>query len=190
MLNHKVGAALLVALFIVGVTFPMNAAAQSGTSTFLVPFERSGYPQLDDAGLPIEGTGAFLNPCTLEYVDVFGSSAISIAQSLDKYGNLKVSVSTLTKGTGTGWLPDPFGNQVLSGKTYVFRDTQSISIKQPPLSSGSQEFESDFFDKISMRGAGKTDNWMFRARFRIRIAADGTVQVNLVRITEGDGCRG
>jgi hypothetical protein len=190
MIINKVGAALLGALCIAGLTFPGIADAQSGGSTFIVPFERTGAPQLDDAGLPMPDTGAFVNPCTLEFVDVFGSSAISIAQSLDKYGNLKVAVSTLTKGTGSGWLPDQFGNQIFSGKTYVFRDSQAITIKQPPLSSTSQEFESDFFDKISMKGGGKTDNWIFRARFRIRIAADGTVRVNLVRVTEGDGCKG
>jgi hypothetical protein len=190
MLITKVGATILTAFAVAMLlALPVTVAAQA-SSTFIVPFERAGFPDIDDQGVPISGTGAFLNPCTLEFVDVFGSSAITISQTVDKFGNTKVSVGTVTKGTGLGWNPDQFGNQVFSLNNYTFRDTQSITVKEPPLSSTSQAFESDFFDKIAMKGAKATDNWMMRARFRLRIAADGTVTVDLIRVTEGDGCRG
>jgi hypothetical protein len=187
MLNRKVGATILSAFAIaLLLAFPAAATAQQ-SSTFVVAFERSGPPGLDENG---NATGALVNPCTLENVNVFGSSAITISQSVDRFGNLKVSVGTVTKGTGEGWLPDDVGNPIFSTNTYVFKDTQAITVKEPPISSTSQAFESDFFDKLSMKGTKSTDDWIMRARFRIKISADGTVQVNLIRVTDGDVCRG
>jgi hypothetical protein len=187
MLNRKVGATILSAFAIaLLLAFPAAATAQQ-SSTFVVAFERSGPPGLDENG---NATGALVNPCTLENVNVFGSSAITISQSVDRFGNLKVSVGTVTKGTGEGWLPDDVGNPIFSTNTYVFKDTQAITVKEPPISSTSQAFESDFFDKLSMKGTKSTDDWIMRARFRIKISADGTVLVNLIRVTDGDVCKG
>ena len=58
-----VGLSVLVLLVVSG-----SAAAQS-SSTFIVPFDRTGTPGVDPNG---NATGAFDNPCTLEWVDVEG----------------------------------------------------------------------------------------------------------------------
>ena len=190
MATSKIGITLLGVLF-VALLLALPAAAAAQSSTFLVPFDRSGLPDVDDAGVPVPGTGAFLNPCTSEFVDVFGATTISIAQSLDRKGNLKVTVSTVTKGTGQGWTgPDAFGNQLFTGNNYAFAETQQFMVQTPPISSTSEAFVSDFFDKIAMKGTRSIDNWIVRARFRIRVSADGTVLVNLVRLNDGDACKG
>src|SRR4029453_5142563 len=87
-----------LALMALGI--PAMAAAQS--STFIVPFDRSGEPGTSTTtqihplnGEPISvvvDTGAFLNPCTAEFVDVRGNSTISTSQTLDKFGVTKINV--------------------------------------------------------------------------------------------------
>jgi hypothetical protein len=170
------------------------AAAQS---TFVVPFDRSGTPGTEtiDVVDPLTGltapmivaTGAFDNPCTGENVDVFGSTAISSVQTFDKFGNMKVSVSTVTKGTGTGW-SEPFGEPTPSGNTYAFTDSQQFTFRFPP--AGGQEFSSDFSDKLSLRGAKSLDNWVVRAHFRIRITSAGEVKVLLIKMDPDPNCKG
>ena len=188
-----------ISRFVVGVAVatalavPTIVTAQNG-STFVVEFDRTGPPEFEIdpvTGQQIQVGGAFLNPCTKEFVDVLGATTITIVDTLDNKGNRKIDVKTVTKGTGAGWTAiDPITLlQMFSGKVYAFSESQSFIVKAP-VGTLSQAFESDFFDKIAMKGAGKIDNWMIRARFRIKIAADGTIMVNLVRLTQGDGCKG
>jgi hypothetical protein len=181
----------LSALVLLGL--PFLAAAQS--STFVVPFERVGTPgtqvvtQIDpmtgEATQITVDTGAFVNPCTLEYVDVIGVSTIVTLQTVDRFGNLKVTVSVNTKGTGQGWLllngvPTP----TLS--TYCFTDGQQITFRLPSVG---QEFSSDFVDKLTMKGSKKIDNWVIRAHFRIKVNAAGEVQVFMTKMN-ADTCKG
>jgi hypothetical protein len=179
MFNSKVGAVLCSVLAMAALAFPTVAAAQS--STFVVVFDRSGAPGIDGAG---NATGAFFNPCTGQYVDVFGSSTISTSQRLGNNGIITTNVSVSTKGTGTTSQYQIVPQTLFL--TYPFSESQSFLLK----SELGEVVESDFFDKISMKGPGKTDNWMLRARFRIKIAPDGTVQVSLVRVNDGDQCKG
>jgi hypothetical protein len=172
MIINKVGATLLGALCFAALAFPTAAAAQS--STFVIPFDRTGAPGIDANGNP---TGAFINPCTAELVDVTGASTITTNQRLGNNGVLTTTVGVVTKGSGIGQI---------SLMAYTFNESQSFSIK----SILGDIVESDFFDKLFMKGAGKTDNWVVRARFRIKIGPDGTVQVSLVRINDGDQCKG
>ena len=130
-------------------------------------------------------TGAFQNPCTLENVDVTGSSTITSLQTVDRFGTMKISVGVSTKGTGTGWVVLN-GNRVNTGSTYAFSDSQQFSFRLP---SAGDEFSSDFTDRLSMRGAKSVDNWTVRAHFKIRISAAGEVQVSLIKMT-GDVCKG
>jgi len=185
MATLKVGAFMVGALGLVAaLAVPTTVAAQSGSSVFVVTFDRSGTPGVDGAGNP---TGAFKNPCTGEFVDVFGSSTITMSQVLDNRGNVKTDVKTATKGSGSGWVIDPVSLlQVFTGKSYAFNETQTFSIK---VGVG-EAFESDFFDKLAMKGTKSTDNWMLRARFRIKVSTTGEVQVSLVKITDGDVCKG
>ena len=184
MFNKKVGVALL-GILLVAVFLPMTAAAQ--TSVFIQEFSRTGPPEFDATGVQV--SGAFINPCTADLVDVTGVTTITTSQGLDNKGNIVIKVGTVTKGKGIGWLPSAAG-PVLTARTYSFNETQSFNVKFPNDPMVSQAFESDFFDKIAMKGAKSVDNWMIRARFRIKIAADGTVMVNLIKMTAGDGCRG
>lgn len=181
---------------------PIVAAAQI---TVQVPFDRTGEPgtttvtqvdplnpsQIVTVTVP---TGAFINPCTVEYVDVTGVSLVQTTQTIDKFGFLKVSVSVKTSGSGLG-IADNDGDFTNGGYTglptgsaYNFVETQSLSFRIPQL-TGTKEFTSEFIDKITMRGSGSIDNWVVRARFRIKVNAAGAVQVFLVKMEEG-ACRG
>ena len=175
------------------LVIPAMAAAQS--STFIVPFDRAGEPgttsttQIDPlTGQPITvvvDTGAFLNPCTAEFVDVRGSSTISTSQTLDKFGVTKINVSVVTKGTGAGWVGSALA-PTFTGATYSFNESQQFSVRMPSIG---QEFVSDFADKISMKGAKSIDNWTIRANFRLRVDAAGVVKVSLTKLS-GDICKG
>jgi hypothetical protein len=175
-----IGTALCGALLL---ALPQAAFAQS--STFVIPFERVGPPIFD----PVTGAaidGAFVNPCTFENVDVSGSSTVSISTSVMN-GVVKTSVGVVSKGTGTGWTFGADGVAViLSGKTYVFTDTQQFTLK----ASLGDIVESDFFDKFNLKGTRSTDNWIIRARFRVKIGSNGQVQVSLVKLNDGDTCKG
>jgi hypothetical protein len=174
-----IGALILLAL-------PPAVAAQS--STFIVEYDRSGTPGTTTVsttdpltGLPttvVVDTGAFTNPCTSELVDVRGTTTISIVQSVDKFGQLKVNVSEVTKGSGAGWLVLN-GIQTFTGSTYAFNESQQFTFRLP---SAGEAFSSDFADKLSMKGAKSIDNWVIRAHFRIKINADGTVQVFMIKM--------
>lgn len=178
---------------------PSMAAAQS--STFVIPFERIGTPgtatlclqdpldptRTDPAcpggGIPIPvDTGAFVNPCTFENVDVSGSSTVSLVQVVDNKGALKVNVSVVTKGTGAGWIT--LGTP--TGSTYTFNDSQQFTFRLP---AAGEEFSSDFSDKLAMKGAKSIDNWVIRAHFRIKVDAAGNVQVFMIK-TNADTCKG
>ena len=177
------------------VALPAMAAAQS--STFVQPLDRTGNPgtttitQADPLN-PAQSitvtvpTGAFKNPCTLENVDVIGSTTITTLQTVDKFGVTKVDISVLSKGTGQGWTGIDYASRIISGSTYAFSDRQSFSFKLPLVG---QEFVSDFSDKISMKGAKSIDNWTIRANFRVRVDSAGVVKVSRISET-GDICKG
>ena len=182
------GLALVLAL-------PGMAAAQS--STFIIDFNRTGLPgtevvtQIDPLNpsqtiTTTVATGAFVNPCTSQNVDVIGTSTISTVQSIDKFGQLKVSVSEVTKGTGTGWIGADYATRTLTGATYAFNENSQFTFRLPAAGA---EFTSDFTDKLAMKGAKSIDNWVIRATFRIKVNADGTVQVFMIKMN-ADNCKG
>lgn len=175
------------------LALPGLAAAQS--SVFVEDFIRVGIPgtqaieTIDPLTLEpttiVVDTGAFVNPCTFENVDIRGTSTISTLQTIDKYGTVKVNVSVVTKGTGQGWVvtaTDP----LFTGSTYAFNDSQQFTFKLPVVG---QEFSSDFSDKLALKGAKSIDNWIIRAHFRIKVNADGTVQVFMIKMN-ADTCKG
>src|SRR4051812_17433842 len=100
-------------LALVLLALPAMAAAQS--STFVMPFDRTGTPGTKTITVidPLTGqattevveTGAFDNPCTAEFVDVLGNATISTLQTIDKFGTVKINVSELIKSTSAlGWV--------------------------------------------------------------------------------------
>jgi hypothetical protein len=176
---------------------PGMAAAQSA-STFIVPFDRTGAPGVDTLLNP---TGAFDNPCTGEWVDVTGSSSVTINQTAkDNKGEFKITVSVTSRGSGTGWMPpalwDPlvppdagaYTDRILTGSTYVFTENQKFTATVPYLLA-TEYFNSTFSDKFGLKGQGPTDNWVIRAFFRVKISGTGTVQVFIDRMN-GDVCKG
>ena len=185
----------ILGLALVLLALPAMAAAQS--STFIVEFNRTGTPGTATVTIvdPLTGqpttmiidTGAFTNPCTAENVDVRGTSTISTGQTIDRFGTVKVVVSEVTKGTGAGWVRDALGAPVLTGSTYTFTESQQLTFRLPAVG---KEFASDFADKIAMKGAKSIDNWIVRAHFRLKVNADGTVQVFLVKTTADPTCKG
>ena len=182
---------------------PVAAAAQT---TVTIPFDRTGPPgsmtttQVDPLNpsqtiIVTVPTGAFINPCTVEYVDVTGNSVVTSSQSVDKFGFMKVSVNIKTTGSGLG-ITDDDGDMTTggytgtpSGSAYNFVETQSLQFRLPVTNLQTKEFVSEFTDKITMRGSQSTDNWVVRARFRIKVNAAGVVQTFLVKMEEG-ACRG
>lgn len=170
-----------------------TAAAQS--STFIEEFVRVGPPgtttvetidplTLEATSIVVD-TGAFVNPCTSENVDVRGNSTISTVQTVDKFGTMRVNVSVVTKGTGLGWVAgvtDP----IFTGSTYSFSDSQQFTFRLPVAG---EAFSSDFSDKLALRGAKSIDNWVVRAHFRIKVNTDGTTQVLLIKMN-ADSCKG
>lgn len=183
------GVPILAAL----LALPATVAAQS--TIVSIPFDRSG-PQgtmivdtLDPmTGQPVQmlvDTGAFSNPCTLEFVDVIGVSNVSTLIAVDKFGTQKVNVSVNTKGSGRGWIGDPLA-PTFTLSTYDFSESQQFVFRLPAVG---EEFASDFSDKLAMRGAKSIDNWTVRAHFRIKVSSDGKVLLNLMRLT-GDQCKG
>jgi hypothetical protein len=168
---------VILATLCAGVLLAIPSAAAAQTSTFVIPFERVGDPELDDAGVPIPNTGAFINPCTAEAVDVTGVSTVTISQSIDKNGDVRTNVGEVTKGLGIA--------QVSLVK-YAFSDNQQFTLRIPAMGTA---FESTFTDKFALKGFKSIDNWTIRATFRVKISATGEVLVNLVRMT-GDVCRG
>jgi hypothetical protein len=183
-----------LAIFTILVGLPAAGLAQS--STFVLPFDRTGTPGTTTAstidpltGLPTTitvDTGAFVNPCTFENVDVTGSSTVSTVQSVDRFGTLKVNVSVVSKGTGMGWIPASDGTQLFTGGTYSFSESQQFTFRLPSTGSA---FSSDFTDRLALKGAKSVDNWIVRALFRIRISEAGEVQVSLMKTNEGV-CKG
>ena len=183
-----------LACFILVGLLPASAAAQ--TSTFVIDLTRTGTPGTEQVTIldpqtlqPVlvtRDTGAFDNPCTLELVDVSGSSTIATTQSVDKFGNLKVAVGVTSTGTGSGWLPAADGSQLFTGATYVFTENQQFTFRLPAIGVA---FSSDFTDKLVMKGNKSTDNWILRANFRIKVSETGQVQVLLIKTNEGV-CKG
>jgi hypothetical protein len=173
--TRRTGARIVAALS-VAVLFGVPATAAAQSSTFIVAFERVGPAALDDFGNPIPNTGALLNPCTTEFVDVLGVSTIKVSQSLAGT-TLKTSVSVATKGSGTGWL---------TATVYPFNESQSFLLK----SAFGSVVESEFVDKLAMKGPQSIDNWFVRARFRIKIGPTGAVQIDFVKVNDGDQCKG
>lgn len=175
------------------LAWPTGLAAQS---SFPIPLDRTGTPGTTTATSldPMSGdpttitvdTGAFVNPCTLENVDVTGGSTISTTQSVDRFGTIKVTVSVVSKGTGFGWVPATDGSQSPTGSTYTFSDSQHFTFR---IFVG-EEFSSDFSDKFALKGARSIDNWIIRAHFRIKINALGEPQVFLIKTTADPTCKG
>jgi hypothetical protein len=191
---------------------PTLAAAQG--STFIIPFDRSGVPGTTIVEDPLNpgtfltvDTGAFDNPCTFELVDVTGSSTISTLQTVAKNGARKVSVNVSSKGSGRGWLPDPppsvpgtagwtlwgldqaagLANFVFTGSTYSFSDSQSFTVS---LGSGGLPAYFDFTDKMVLAGDRALANWVIRAIFRLKIAKDGSIQIDLLKTNSDKECKG
>jgi hypothetical protein len=174
----------------------LSATAAAQSSTFVVPFDRVGAPGTTTISTtdPLTGepttvvvdTGAFVNPCTFENVDVTGASTVSTLQTVDRFGTVKVNVNVVTKGSGQGWTPAPDGTPIVTQGTYTFNDSQQFTFRLPAVGD---EFSSDFSDKLAMKGAKSIDNWTIRAHFRIKINALGEVQVLMIK-TNTDVCKG
>jgi len=192
MVRMKVNSLLVAAACCSAIlAVPQMASAQI---TVPVPFSRTGLPGVDVNGNP---TGAFDNPCTNEFVDVTGTAVFSTTQAL-KGSTLTTTVNVATKGTGAGWVDADsnslnglqYGPEVglltlFTGSNYVFSETQNFTIKQ----QAGTTTDSEFIDKLAMKGAGSIDNWVIRTRFRIKIGPDGTVQVSITKMNEGV-CKG
>jgi len=74
----------------------------------------------------------------------------------------------------------------LTGSSYTFNESQNFTFRLP---TAGDEFASDFSDKLAMKGAKSIDNWVIRANFRIKVNADGTVQVFMIKMN-ADNCKG
>jgi hypothetical protein len=190
---HSVaGLVFAAALF----ALPATAAAQA--STFVLSFDRTGtpgaelkpvldpitgLPLLDPSGQPVmlvTQTGAFVNPCTGENVDVIGSTTLTIFTNITGSGSMKISVGEVTKGNGLGQM---------SGFTYSFSDSQQFNSQFAVSSDPTTLTETTFSDKLFLRGAKSVDNWTIRATFKVQVNGNGVVTSVTENLT-GDVCKG
>jgi hypothetical protein len=190
---------LLGVIFAALLVLALPATASAQTSTFSIPFSRTGTPgtvlvpvldpitgfQLTDptTGQPVyevQQTGAFVDPCTKENVDVIGSTTLTITVSVNGSGQMKVSVGETTKGAGRGQT---------SGTIYSFSDSQQFSTQYSVGSDPTSITAVTFGDKLFLRGAKSTDNWTIRTAFKIQINASGAVTSTKETLT-GDVCKG
>jgi len=165
------------AVVAVGMATTAPIFAQQGSTTVVLTLDRQGAPKLDDLGNPVPGTGALQNPCTGEAVNVLGTITITSFQKLGNNGTITTSVTEVSKGTGTG---------TVTGTIYPFSESQNFNIK---TDAATFQTESDFTDKIAMKGPQKIDNWVFRAHFRITINNNGVVTSQFDNVTV-DQCKG
>jgi len=176
MVKTKIGRIILGVLCVAALlAIPSAAAAQA--STFVILFERVGEPELDVFGNPVPGTGAFMNPCTAEAVDVIGSTTITISQQVTRDGDVRTNIGAVTKGTGVG---------AVSAASYSFAESQQFTLRIPALGTA---FDSTFSDKLWMNGARAIDNWSIRATFRVKVSTTGEILVTRESMT-GDVCKG
>lgn len=160
MVTKRIGYTILAALCVGALLgSPSSAAAQN--TVFITPFEAT-----------------FINPCVAnDSVAVTGSSTTTLSDTVTPTGDRRIAVSVVTRGTGIG---------TPSGESYVFSESQNFNVKAPMIG---EEFDSTFSDKLSLKGAGPTDNWVIRAYFRIKINAAGDVLVSIDRMN-ADTCKG
>jgi len=177
MASSKIGPITIAALAVAALFTAPLAAQKTGTLTTVTTVDRSGPAELDASGNPVPGTGAVLNPCTGEKVNILGTMTTTSSQYMDNQGFIRTDVSVVSKGTGTG---------VSFGTLYPFNESQAFNVKSDPTSF---DFVSTFSDKIGLRGPKALDNWVVRATMKITILPDGTVKNELVRVTS-DVCKG
>src|SRR4051812_40530051 len=219
MINHKF-APFVVGVLCVGalLAVPRTAAAQA--STFPIAFDRTGAPGseivnvidpitglqvLDANGNPVfatRPTGAFIDPCTSAYVDVTGTTTLSINVNITGNGSAKVSVGETTKGAGIGrnnaglvFNPDgtltttiPYDGTVTTS-LYSFAESQQFNTQFTLNGDPMTITSSTFSDKLFLKGASKVDNWTIKATFTIKINGQGKV-TSVNSTFSGDVCKG
>jgi hypothetical protein len=200
-----------IASFLALVALPVVASAQS--STFVIPFSRVGPPGTECEAVidPVTGvmvidpttgqpvmqcnpTGAFQNPCTLQNVDVTGSTTMTISLNVTGSGQGKASVSETTKGSGMGWDPTlPYlvgvNPNPLTATIYNFTESQQFNAQFTLNGDPTTLTTSTFTDKLFMKGAKSTDNWTIKATFKIQINGQGVVTSTQSSFT-GNVCNG
>jgi hypothetical protein len=155
---------ILVPVLIVAVLFGLSAPAKAVEPTTTTTKETFI--------VPFEQT--LFNPCTIELVDVIGVSTITVTTTLREVVET-VTIKTLTNGSGTGQL---------TAFVYPFKERQTFLQK----TNLGQIVESEFTDKLRMKAPNGFDTWVVRAVFKIKIALDGTITLNIARINS-DQCR-
>ena len=181
----------------VALAIPATAAAQS--STFVLPFDRLGPPTQNcttqpDGTITCVAAGAFQDPCTGQNVDVTGSTTLTISTNVTGSGSMKLSVSEVTKGTGTGWDPlEPYllgvNPDPLTANTYSFAESQKFDTQFTLSGDPTTITSSTFSDKLFMKGSKSLNNWTIKATFTIKINGNGVVTSVNNNFT-GDVCKG
>ena len=150
----------LVGLFSLVALLAAPVIAAAANSSFIIPFNLT-----------------LLDPCTNELVSVSGASTVTIAETVDKYGQTKTAVSVTTKGTGIGQV---------TANSYPFSENQNFTVKAAVIG---EAFDSAFSDKLSLKGPGSVDNFVVRVFFRIKIDTLGNIQVSIENMNS-DVCKG
>ena len=150
----------LVGLFLLAALLALPTLAAAASSSFIIPFDLT-----------------LLDPCTNEMVNVSGASTVTIAETVDKTGQTKTSVSVTTRGNGIG---------LSTGMQYPFTENQNFTVKAAVIG---EAFDSAFSDKLSLKGPGSVDNFVVRAFFRIKFDTLGNIQVTIENMNS-DVCKG
>jgi hypothetical protein len=88
-----------------------------------------------------------INPCTKQYVSVAGSTALSVAETVDGNGQLTVGLDGVTKAIGAAFSS--------AGTRYPMSESDSVSV----FSTGPESIDVTFVSKLAAKGATRSDNW-------------------------------
>jgi hypothetical protein len=109
-----------------------------------------------------------LNPCTAQYVNVSGTTNLSVSEAVDVNGRLKFVLSAATNLTGTNAASTLLSNPATS---YSFTEIETVVGR----ATAAQPLELGFDSKMQARGSTAGDRWGLAVRIKVTIDEFGTI---------------
>jgi len=109
-----------------------------------------------------------VNPCTRQYVNVSGTTTLSVSEAVDETGRLKFVLSAATNLTGTNATSTMLSNTATS---YSFTEIENVVGR----ATAAQPLELGFDSKMQARGSTAGDRWGLAVRIKVAIDEFGTI---------------
>ena len=148
-----------------------------GTAIFAAPGVASAQSGPTKIETPL--IDSYVNPCTLETVNVTGTTDLFLYTKVKKSGAMDVTLRVKHQGTGTAIAAD--GSIV----SYNFHSDETTKFNDVPLGS----FDSAFLTKTMLVRQGEVagfseDDWIFKNTMRIKIDDAGNVTMSREKILD------